>query len=54
MCPVFEWLKQNGDHSKTGLKIDFSASLGCYFIKKIVVMTLSRIKQSRLAEPDQK
>jgi hypothetical protein len=27
LCPVMEWLKQDGDHSKTRTKIKFSARL---------------------------
>ncbi len=35
LCPVFKWLKQDGDHSKTGLKIKFPASLDCFTHKTV-------------------
>jgi hypothetical protein len=48
-CSVLEWLKQNGDHSITGPKIEFSASLDRLIIKKFF-LTLLCIKRSRLAD----
>jgi hypothetical protein len=34
LCLVFEWLKQYGDHSKTGPNIEFSASLEHFLYKQ--------------------
>jgi hypothetical protein len=40
MSLVFKWLKPNGDHSKTGLKIKFSGSLDHFYTQKNIFLCI--------------
>jgi hypothetical protein len=42
-CPAFEWPKQDGNHSKTGPKILFSASVLFYVENCIAYQTIQKL-----------